>query len=130
MTGDDITPESTPRRHGETVTEVLDGEAVVYDERQRTLHVLSPTATVIWQHLDGALSIEDLSAALSDAFGAPLEVIRADTLTAVRSFAEQGLLEGSARVADDPVGGDDAAEDPAIDDPSRPPKFLQQPPHG
>lgn len=124
----EITAASVPRRHDQTFTEVLDGEAVVYEERGRTLHVLSPTATVIWENLDGELSLDGLAAALSDAFGAPLEVVRADTLATVTSFAELGLLDGSTgpEVAEADVDNDTV---PSTDD-SSPPRFLEQPPHG
>lgn len=114
---------AVPRRHDQTVTEVLDGEAVVFEERGRTLHVLSATATVIWEHLNGERSLEDLSSALSDAFGAPLDVVRVDTVRTVRAFAEQGLLHGTepARTVDpEPAGTEQPPE----------PKFLKQPPHG
>lgn len=122
----EITPASAPRRHDQTITEVLDGEAVVFDERGRTLHVLSTTATVIWEHLDGDLSIEELSAALADAFGAPLDVVRTDTLQTILSFAEQGLLGGT-----EPPPSDEASPEttPVGAEPTEP-RFLKEPPHG
>ncbi len=83
-----------PRRCASTTTEVLDGEAVVYSSESKALHVINPTGTVIWQSLDGHVSVDTLAAEMSDVFGAPYDVVHADVLRAVRSFSEMGLLEG------------------------------------
>ena len=126
MTSYGITTTSVVRRDDEAITEILDGEAVIYHEGRGSLHVLSTTATVIWDNLDGQLTVEGLAAALSDAFGAPLDVVRHDTLETVRSFAEQGLLEGSAAPAAAHRGGSDVTGD----EDGAAPRFLRQPPHG
>ena len=127
---DAITAGAILRRRAETVTEVLDGEAVVLEERSRTVHVLSPTATAIWENLDGEMSLEELAAALSDAFGAPLDLVLADTLDAVGRFAEHGLLEGFAPPGEGDAAPLDAAGSNAGSDEREPPRFLRQPPHG
>ena len=84
-------------------TEVLDGEAVIYSSETQAFHVLNPTATIIWQQLDGRNSLDQLAIELSEAFDAPYDVVCADIIEVVRSFAEMGLLEGYA--SDEPVEG-------------------------
>jgi PqqD family protein of HPr-rel-A system len=81
-------------------TEEIDGEAVVYHEIAETVHLLSPTATVIWLCLDGTISLQELCSELATAFGVDRARMRDDVLTAVRDFGRQGLLEGIAPDAD------------------------------
>jgi hypothetical protein len=81
-------------------TEELDGEAVVYHETSETVHLLSPTATIVWRCLDGEASLATISSELATAFGAELTRINEDVLGVVRDFGRQGLLEGVQPDAD------------------------------
>jgi hypothetical protein len=82
-----------PRRRRSASTEILDGEAVVYSEETAALHVLNPSATVIWQSLDGEVSLGDLATELSEAFDVAYEIVLADVLKLVGEFGIMGLLE-------------------------------------
>jgi hypothetical protein len=77
----------------------LDGEAVLYQESARTLHLLNPTATVIWNCVDGESDLDSLADALAAAFSVDLQRVRDDVLEVVRQFGRQGLLD---QVAPDP----------------------------
>jgi hypothetical protein len=72
----------------------LDGQAVLYHEELRSVHVLDEIATIIWNRLDGQTTLESLAAELAEAYGADPEVILYDILTAVREFGRMGLLDG------------------------------------
>jgi hypothetical protein len=61
------------RSTGAHTTVVLDGEAVVLDERTGRVHRLNSSATRIWTQLDGARSRDDIAAAL----GAPVAEVDA-----------------------------------------------------
>lgn len=87
----------------------LDGEAVIYDERNGTLHHLNPTATLVLDLCDGSSSIAELAADLSEAFQVPLEDMRGQLEELVSRMRDQGLLEPG----DEP--GDEAV--PARDEP-------------
>ncbi len=127
---DALTGEDAPRPRDTTVTEDVDGEAIVYLEETGALHVLNPTATLIWQHLDGQVSVDELAASLSDASGAPLDVVQADVLQAVRSFGAAGLLDGvqgsPVQPTVPPSGAAQGHTIPQGDDA----RFLPEPPHG
>jgi hypothetical protein len=77
----------------------LDGEAVLYQEAARTLHLLNQTATVIWNCLDGVSDLDSLADDLAAAFSADVQRVRDDVLEVVRQFGRQGLLK---QVAPDP----------------------------
>jgi hypothetical protein len=120
---DSLTGKDRPRPREGVSTEVLDGEAVVYLNGTRRLHVLNFSASLIWQHLDGAVSLDELAALLSGAANVPVEVIREDVLKAVREFGRMGLLHDVAAV--DAV--DEGADAVVLGDDLR---FLPEPPHG
>lgn len=82
-----------PRRGAHVASVELDGEGVLYDERTGDLHLLNPTATVLWSCFDGAEALDEIVATLADAFGQPPGGIRGDVLAATQQLAEQGLLD-------------------------------------
>ena len=93
-----ISPESidgafTPVTDPAVASVELDGEAVLYHERLNTVHVLNPTATVIWKCLDGFTNLDGLSTDLAAAFSVDVGMVHTDVLEAVRDFGRQGLLE-------------------------------------
>lgn len=121
--------EDAPRRDEGTVTEELDGEAVVYSDRTGNIHVMNPIATLIWQQLDGQVTLEQLSVDLSEVFGAPLDVVRTDVLQVVRTFHEDELLDDGRSHHLAPRPDDRGAEDDAGPAPSDA-YFLPEPPPG
>jgi PqqD family protein of HPr-rel-A system len=71
---------------------VVDGEVVVYDERDGTLHHLNATATLVWQCCDGRGAVDDLVGELADAYGAPRERIASDVHALLGDLRRRGLL--------------------------------------
>lgn len=72
----------------------LDGEAVLYNERLNTVHVLNTTATTLWKCLDGSTDLRTLAFDLAEVFSADRELVESDVLAAAREFGKQGLLQG------------------------------------
>ena len=85
-----------PQVRSDLAVVVLDGEAVVYDEEENALHHLNPTATLIFQLLDGSASLRELSEELGEAYSQPSEAIEPEVRSAYRYFRRLGLLTGSA----------------------------------
>jgi hypothetical protein len=88
---------SSPRRGHDVHTVVLDGEAVLLDERENHLHVLNHTATLLWQLYDGSTTLEALASEISDELGLDHEAIVADLVAMTRHLAQEGLLYGWER---------------------------------
>ncbi len=76
-----------------TVTE-LDGEAVIYDERSGDLHHLNAPATLVLGLCDGSATVEEMSAAIAEAFQRPVGEVTAQ----VSDLIEE--LRGSKILAD------------------------------
>jgi PqqD family protein of HPr-rel-A system len=77
-----------------TVVE-LDGEAVIYDEASGELHHLNPSATLIFDLLDGTATMRELAGDVADAFGLPAEEVESQIRILVRRFRTLGLLNGA-----------------------------------
>jgi PqqD family protein of HPr-rel-A system len=75
-----------------TVVE-LDGEAVIYDEASGELHHLNPSATLIFDLLDGTATMRELAGDVADAFGLPAEEVESQIRILVRRFRTLGLLD-------------------------------------
>lgn len=85
----------TPKAREDVVFRSLSKEWVLYDPRTQLLHVLNPTAAVVWSCCDGAGSIEDIAAEVCEALTeAPaLDQVVAHVHEAVSRFLKEGLLE-------------------------------------
>lgn len=82
------------RRRFDVVDVELDGDVVLYDQRESASHVLNGTAGLVWQLLDGSACLGELAGDLAEAYGAELAVVRDDVVAVARQFGRQGLLEG------------------------------------
>ena len=67
-------------------------EALVYDRANDVLHHLDPIAFAVWNELDGQQSVAEVSAALAERYGAPLQQVSPDVLQLVGTLAESHLL--------------------------------------
>lgn len=86
----DFRPTSRPG----VLSERFGDETLVVDSEDGQIHILNPTAGVVWGCLDGSVSIEELAGELSQAYRAPLEQVRRDTLQMVRDLGSLRLLVG------------------------------------
>jgi hypothetical protein len=93
---------------GDVVAVDVDGEIVLYDDSRRVLHRLNPTASALWQCLDGTGTLGEIAADMADVFQVDRDRVLADVLMAAREFGEQGLLVevGEPLEPDDPKGTD------------------------
>ena len=73
----------------------LDGEAVIYDERNGDLHRLNSTATVVFSLLDGSATLEELARDLGEAYSIPVVELEEQLRTLVVRFGRSHLLVGT-----------------------------------
>lgn len=74
-----------------TVTE-LDGEAVIYDERSGDLHHLNAPATLVLGLCDGSATVEEMSAAIAEAFQRPVGEVTAQVSDLVEELRGSNIL--------------------------------------
>jgi peroxiredoxin/uncharacterized membrane protein YphA (DoxX/SURF4 family) len=71
-----------------------DGETVLVDRGSGAVHVLNPTAAIVWRCLDGTGSVEEIVGDIADVFERDKGEVQEAVLEVVRRFGRQGLLEG------------------------------------
>jgi PqqD family protein of HPr-rel-A system len=86
-----------PRVRDDLTVVVLDGEAVIYDDRTGDLHHLNSTATIVFQLCDGSGTVPDLSADIADVFSIGADEVQRQVEALVQGFGDAGLLDGVER---------------------------------
>jgi thiol-disulfide isomerase/thioredoxin len=81
------------RRHADVDFLEIDGEVVIYDLADDSVHHLNQTAGILWQICDGSATLTELAADISDAFGVPVRSARRDVRVGVRGLGDAGLME-------------------------------------
>jgi hypothetical protein len=79
------------RREGICAVEI-DGELVLLDTSDGTLHLLNRVAAAVWAELDGTRDVEDIVVELSDAAGAEAERVRQDVARLLDQLRRSDLL--------------------------------------
>jgi coenzyme PQQ synthesis protein D (PqqD) len=112
-----------PMRNSAVYAVEIDGEAVLLDEATGRLHLLNPSAALVWACFDGTSTIGDIVTDISDELRVPYDRVLADTLAVIRELASEGLLVNGkgAHTRAAPV---DATNEPVSD-----PRFIAEPPN-
>ena len=72
----------------------LDGEVVIYDEANGSMHLLNDTAAAVWLCCDGVVSVDQIIAELAESYKADEAQIAKDVDELVGQLRFKGLLEG------------------------------------
>jgi PqqD family protein of HPr-rel-A system len=92
-------PASHPRARDDVLFRQVDDEWVVFDPAADQLHVLNLSAALIWSHLSGEHTPEDIAAVLEEEYGIEARQARADVGAALQRFQAAGLLAGGSEPA-------------------------------
>ena len=87
--------DSRLKARDDVVCRQVDEEWVLYDPATEKMHVLNVTAGLVWQHLDGTNSVEDLVILIRDTFEpvAEADVVSRDVRGVLDQFESEGLLD-------------------------------------
>lgn len=113
-----------PVRADDTHTVEADGEAVVLDEGADRLHLLNPTAALLWACFDGVSSLDEIAADIAEELGASPDVVLSDAVAVTRDLGEKGLL---ANV--DAPRRKDADRGTVLPAATSDPRFVAEPPN-
>ena len=82
-----------PQRRTDIFVEGSQDEAMLYHPESDELHVLNPTARLIWDLCDGTHSMDDMVNQVRVAFRVPAHVnLQHDVEQTLNEFAQKGLL--------------------------------------
>jgi PqqD family protein of HPr-rel-A system len=98
-----------PRVREDLTVVELDGEAVIYDDRNGDLHRLNQTATLVFSLLDGSATVEELARDISKAYGMEDEEVIAQVRELAAKLAASHLLKGTETDLLSEVDGEDGA---------------------
>ena len=79
-------------RRSDVRTQVVDGEAVLLDERAGHIHQLNHTASFIWRACDGHASVKDVIRLLTEEFDVQEAAAAADVGDVIDRLHGLGLL--------------------------------------
>lgn len=88
--------QATPRHRVDLETIEVDGELVIWDPSDDRIHRLDPVASLLWTHLDGSATIQELADDVAEVFGQPTEAVAEAIAVLVRELTESGLLIGES----------------------------------
>src|SRR6185312_11155716 len=89
-----ITEAFVPTARPDVVHVEIDGEMVLYDDRAKVMHRLSPSAAQVWRCLDGSGSLAEIASDLAEVYQADQNQILTDVVATARQFGSAGLLVG------------------------------------
>jgi hypothetical protein len=86
-----------PKSRSDVVFRPLDNSWVLFDPVVEQLHVLNLSAALVWAHLDGESTPQEVAEAVGSAFNPPKgpEDVITDVEQTLDRFREAGLLEVS-----------------------------------
>lgn len=82
-----------PVRKMDILAKDLDGETLLYDDTEEAIHVLNPTAKLVWELCDGEHTVEDIERKIRESFSVAedYDVMR-DIQRTMETFIAKGLL--------------------------------------
>jgi hypothetical protein len=84
-----------PKARDDVVFRQLDDEWVLFDPRDNKMHVLNLTASLVWTHCSGSLSLPEIAAEVREAFPGSdsADSVERDVAGVVSEFARAGLFQ-------------------------------------
>jgi hypothetical protein len=70
----------------------IDGETLILDAHGERMHSLNPTASFIFEMIDGRRTVASISEALAEAFDVPVETAEKDTRSLLLELKSLGVL--------------------------------------
>ena len=84
-----------PLRNPDITLQDIGNEVVLYSATADAVHVLNPTAKLIWELCDGQHTLVDIEQALQTHFAIPADRdVMADIRQTLATFNQKGLLHG------------------------------------
>lgn len=83
-----------PLRKNKLILKELRDEFLIYSSERKELHVINPTAQLIWDFCDGEHSLADIENEMRMRFSIPADRdLTGDIQNALTIFRDKGLLE-------------------------------------
>lgn len=94
LTPEEIDLDHAPRRRLDVTSVEIDEDLMLYEPDSGDLHKLNAMAALLWERMDGSLTLREFVAALDEAVDEDVERVQRDVLAYTRELARAGLLVG------------------------------------
>src|SRR4051812_47755315 len=101
-----ITEQFVGRPVAGVATALVEGEALLLDERDGRSHVLNNTAAIVWQCFDGEATLGEICLDISESLGLERTQVLTDTLGITAKLLELGVVEAATHGEPEPDRGD------------------------
>lgn len=82
-----------PKQNSEIMMKNVGGESLLYKANDKSVHVLNPTAKLIWKLCDGQHDLTEIVKAVQSNFSVPENHdVMADVQQVIETMASKGLL--------------------------------------
>jgi hypothetical protein len=115
-----VTADFVATARPEVVQVEVDGEIVLYDDKAKVMHRLSPSAGQVWRCLDGSGSLAEIAGDLADVYQVDPAQVLSDVVATARQFGSAGLLVGVGDQPDEEQDPRTPGEDADREDPDSP----------
>lgn len=85
-----------PQQRPDLSVHAVEHETLIFDREANQVHQLNATASLVWQRCDGQHTLLQIADALTGAFQVDPGTARAAVVSALRRFAELGLLRSGS----------------------------------
>ena len=76
----------------------VEDEITLFDPHQNQVHILNPTAAVVWRLSDGTQEVAEIASQLAGLYGLEPAVVEEDVRDILAQFRDARLLELAAKV--------------------------------
>ena len=73
--------------------QVIDGSVLILEPKSKMAHEINAVGSVIWQNLDGAKTVAEISDIVADEFEVSTEIAKADVQTFLQDLTEKELVQ-------------------------------------
>ncbi len=82
-----------PKRVATLVEEEADDDLLLADFRRSQMHMLNPTAAVVWDLCDGENSVEEIAGLIAEHFSLQVTDVLGDVEKVLGGFRENAMIE-------------------------------------
>ena len=94
-----VPPEYRPRKRADVLELDMGDGFILYNHDSSLVHHLNPTASVVWQLLDGAATVARLAEEIADEYGLAVDNVQMQIVSLVAELDAMGLVEDASAEA-------------------------------
>jgi hypothetical protein len=91
-----VPPDYRPRKRSDVLELDMGDGFILYNHDSSLVHHLNPTASIVWQVLDGVATVERLANEIADEYGLPVDNVGMQLTSLIAELDAMGLVEDAS----------------------------------